>query len=308
VNSFTFTTNHGATLNGSSESALGVTCSRTGAGTNNCDGDGLSVDGTPVLDGALSTRGVTAHAPNTFVLDGPNAGTQYAYADSAILDAQLVATQAGDPTVPSAAGIIAETELTSNATGSGFSNLLSQTGFEFTFSVADPGLYSLVLSFEADPAAYSESDNPESISVSASSSIDVQAQLSQDSRVGGAGPLGNAQWNPDGDDTTGCLFAVGGVSCTNETDDEDLNINTTVGSDPASDRKSIAGAPAEFADIGFGNFSITFAGLTEGNWSFDLSANVLNTVTKQVPSPAILSLMGAGLLGLGATARRRKRV
>ena len=220
VNNFNFVTTNTTTL--TSTIADSDSCAGVPAG-NTCNAT------SPRLDSDLQLQGTSTHTENNFDLDGPNAGGEYSYSDSAILTAQLT----GD--AQTSAGLIAETELLTTGGGNSSSTLQSTTGFTFQFAITDSGTFTL--EFDANPQAYAESDNPGSILAIAESSIAMNVLLSQDS-----GGTGNASWAPDGDATNGCTGEGGGVTCSGEIDGEDLNVKTGVTSDPASDVFSDNGA------------------------------------------------------------------
>jgi len=287
VDNFNFVTTNTTTLNGTTI-ADSDSCAGIPGVTNNCNA------APPRLNSDLQALGTTAHTENNFDLDGPNAGTQYSYSDSAIITAQLTGDAA------TSAGLIAETELLTTGGGNSLANIQSTTGFSFTFIVDDSG--TLDLEFDANPEAYAASDNPGSILTIAESSVSMNFLLSQDKDAAGNDVSGNsAKWVPDGNDTNGCEIEGGSLSCSGEQDDETLNGKTGVTSDPASDFLSDNGNA-------FSHFEILVSGLASGEWTFTFTTTVANSVQKvKVPEPGIILLLGAGLAGFGVARRKIKK-
>jgi hypothetical protein len=56
-----------------------------------------------------------------------------------------------------------------------------------------------------------------------------------------------------------------------------------------------------------GAHNLNFVGLTDGVWTLTLSALTSTQVSRQVPLPGTLALLGLGLAGLGLASRRRKQ-
>ncbi|MDZ7782461.1 MAG: PEP-CTERM sorting domain-containing protein [Halioglobus sp.] len=59
-------------------------------------------------------------------------------------------------------------------------------------------------------------------------------------------------------------------------------------------------------ESGSGFFSLSVTGLESGTYSFSLGASGQSVVSQEVPAPATLLLLGAGLLAGAGTYRRRR--
>jgi len=282
LDSYQYTTTNIATLNTVDHPSLGGFDSDT-CGTATTTACGV----TPALDSQLIKLGDSAHVANTFSLDGPNKGTEYSYADSVISSSLL----SGGTTT--AASLIAETELLSSGDGSADATLKSNSTFTWEFTITNNG--SVTLTFAARAQEYSQSDNPGSIAVNASTSLTAQVLLTQNDGSD------TGTWNPDGNGANGCT-ALNGVTCSLELDPFSLNDPTGIGSDPASDT---------YTTGGFHSYRIQFDGLADGTYSLTLNGAVGTQVSKleeSVPEPETLFLLGIGLLALtGNSARQSKK-
>lgn len=251
-------------------------------------------DSSPRLDADLIAFN-TAHTNTDFQLDGPNEGTEYSYANATVQSAVL----AGDATTKTS--LIAETELLSTGEGGAGATLLSTSGFTWNFTTADDGSVTFVFMASAD--LYSATDNPDSIFISAGSSISSSVVLTQNKFADGSDGTEKATWTPDGDGTNGCS-GLSGVTCDLELDTYDLNNLTGVSVDPSSDIDPGTG--------GFIQYRIRFNGLADGDWSIVLNGGVQASVTKveEMPEPEMLLMLGLGLTGFASSSmlRRRKQV
>lgn len=308
ASTFNFQLTNTATLNNQPVAATAANCAGVVFGADTCNAAPPRLDAPPAdINGG--------RVNNTFTFLGPVAdppGAEFASSDSVIDLAQVLL----DPFTQVRS--IAEAQLKTGTNASASALIQSTTNFTVTFTITDPGPVDLFLEFEADPDLMAYINDPDPSVTAALSQADINASFSLQ---GGNNP-GSANWNPQGTDGSinaadnDCLFGGSIANCQEaridglDPDSEDLNNNVGVGGlpvdvecDSRADPLCVGFPP----DQGFQTYGLQVFGLGEGDWTLTLNSNVSVLVTRAVPEPATLLLLGSGLAGLGVGAYRRKK-
>ncbi|GMR09096.1 MAG: hypothetical protein BMS9Abin26_2110 [Gammaproteobacteria bacterium] len=275
LKSFNFNLTNSSTLGGNTIGS-GDFCAGVGPnlGNNNCGPLGARVDALVV------TQGAPAQGENTFTFNGPGVG-QYSNADSVIYQTQLT----GDGSTSTEQ--IAEAEIQSISNASSLADISSTTGFTFKFTVA--GANVVAISFGAAWDKLVDINDPTAATATSQANAKVQFELSNDATGD------KVIWAPTGLGNDCAVLGLAGAC-------------VTAGAGNLNEDLSIATVPASTdARAGAGNFSMFFDGLVDGEWSLSLNAVTSTLVSRTVPEPSLLIMLGLGLAGLGATSIRRKK-
>jgi hypothetical protein len=275
VTTFNFNLANAAQLNNGVVAASGNSCSNG------------SCNGSPnILDAhAVNAPGSTAlQGENTFTVHGP--GTQqYANADSVIYTAQL----SSGGLLPSHTQNIAEAELQNGTSASANSTIDSTTGFVFSFTTDAPG--TLNVGFTAILNMLAAITAPDPVpNGTASAQTRINASIKLENAAGDFvlfRPTGGAS-----DCVTSNALAF---TCDDAATKDPFSLNTNFGV-TSQNSSGFSGTDA-FA------FAANLLGSGAHTLTYTESKSVL--LTRTVPEPGVMALLGIGLLGMGWSSRRK---
>lgn len=280
VNGFSFDLTNTASMLGVTALPSSASCNGSVA-SNNC---GLA----PVLDAAMANAPPSnlMRTENVFAFLGANGVNSYSGSDSIITAAELVT---GTPT---SLNQIAESLLNTNGSARANSEIQSNTSLTISFTIASgAGPATLDLSFMADPDQRAQISGVVG-SYLAQSNMNASITLSKN----GGGQIG---WTPQGSLANNCDVSIVGATCVESADSQDLNNNAAAFVNPSTNDNSF--------DVGnvFTAFGIHIEGLTAGDYTVALNSVVSTSISRTVPEPGSLALIGVALLGLGIGASKR---
>ena len=282
VGSFSFDLTNTATLNGLT-TATSNSCGGTpGPGNHSC---GLG----PVLNApvANATGSTINRGENNFAFLGADGVNSYSNADSLIHSAELVTN------TPTATSQIAESLLNINGRARANSEIQSNTSLTVSFSIVG-GPANLDLSFMADPDQRAQITGAVGAYLAQSN---MNASISLSNNTTG----GSINWTPRGTMANNDCIANGTTAtCTETADDVTLNKNISTALNPSTSDSSY-----EVANF-FQNFGIHIANLEAGDYTIALNSLTSTSISRVVPEPGSLALIGVALLGLGFGASRRQ--
>ena len=291
VNGYTFNLTNQATLLGGPTAANNAGCALSGPAC------GLS----PVLDASMANAigSLPFRSENDFSFLGTGHPNSYSGSDSIIYDAELVNRR------DTALNQIAESLLNTNGQAQASALIQSNTSLTIDFTVSGGGAATLDLGFWADPDQRAEISGALGSYLAQS---DLSATITLTRSGVGSGLSRSVSWAPRGtgsinDCNVGSALVSLGLACAETFDSESLNANVSASDNPEASENSFETART------FGRFGLHMTGLTAGRYTIALATGTSTSITRDVPEPGSLALIGVALLGLafGASKRQSKQ-
>lgn len=145
----------------------------------------------------------------------------------------------------------------------------------------------------------------------------IRAGLGQDSRSANATSVFNVTikrnnipiflWQPTGDTTSDLIICNVAITCLSHSDPFALSSNLTVDNEIADRTAGADGSEINYAGGGTQSGFFEVEVVLPGGFDYTVEINGRVTSSTRIPEPGTVALLGLGLLGLGAVARRSRK-